>query len=128
MSTRSRLIGSFPLTSESVARHAPEGVVGVYAMGFLTSSVFTVQAVGRSDSDLRGRLAELAQDGKYQSFKYLAANSVLDAFELECLLFHEFGGARHLDNASHPARPGEARWPCPHCTIYGIPDWGALAR
>ncbi|MDX2274697.1 MAG: hypothetical protein NW206_04530 [Hyphomonadaceae bacterium] len=123
----SRLIGPFRLTEEGVNAEVAEDSPGAYALGFDTPGVFTVVRVDRADG-LRTALLERAREGKYPSFKYLAVADAREAFDLECLLFHEFGGSRHLDNTDHPQRPDGSRWLCPDCTHYGIRDWAALAR
>ncbi len=127
MHTRSHLLGSHPLTAEAIAAHVPYGKPGAYVLGFKSGDVFTVQAVGRADADLRQSLGERAAEGRYQGFKYLPAASADEAFDVSCFLFHEFGGARHLDSA-HPPQPPGANWICPHCSIFGVRDWRASAR
>lgn len=124
----SRLQGPFPLNAQSIAEHVPENAAGAYALGFENGRVFTVVFIGRSDANLRTPLLQHAQQGRHLNFKFMAVDSVHDAFDLECVLFHEFGGARHLENTAHPTRPDDTRWLCPECVHYGIRDWGALAR
>lgn len=124
----SRLLGPFPLSADAIAKHVPEDAPGAYALGFETGAVFTVLFVGRADASLRDSLLERVREGRRLSFKYMAVDSVHNAFDMECVLFHEFGGARHLENTAHPERPTSTRWLCPECAHYGIRDWAALAR
>lgn len=128
MSLAQPTIRSFPLTADAVAQHVTAEGPGAYTLGFSWNKVFTVQFVGRADDNLREALIAQAEAGKYSAFKCVATATTHDAFERECELFHQFGGLRHLDNTAHPARPPGAGWKCPHCTIYGIRDWSALAR
>jgi len=128
MSLAPPMTGSFPLTAAAVEQHVTADGPGAYALGFSWNNVFTVQNVGRADDALRAALLAQADAGRYAAFKFVATANAHDAFERECELFHQFGGLRHLDNTAHPARPQGAGWKCPHCTIYGIRDWSALAR
>lgn len=123
-----RLEGSFRLNEETIAEKVTENAIGAYALGFSGNDVFTVQFVGRADMDLRAELLAHAAARKYLNFKFVVTPASADAFDTECALFHEFGGLKHLDNAHHPQRPSATQWRCSHCTIYGVADWGVLAR
>lgn len=74
--------------------------------------------VGRSDEDLRARLKQHVGTG-YNKFWYAYCTSPRDAFQQECIRFHQHGGTAKLDNKVHPARPAHATWHCPRCTIFG---------
>lgn len=125
---QSRLQGPYALTPESIAAHAPDAAFGAYALGFETGRVFTVLRVGRAEGSLRDALLAHVGETRRLSFKCMAVDNAHDAFDLECVLFHEFGGARHLENTAHPERPSDTRWLCPECTHYGIRNWAVLAR
>lgn len=80
---------------------------------------FTVNYVGRSDTDLNARLKSWAAgSNSYTHFKAGYCSSPKAAFEKECHLFHDFGGTKDLDNSVHPARPNNTNWACPVCTIF----------
>lgn len=48
--------GSFPLTDDAVDEMVTRTSPGNYALGYMDGSTFMVSYLGRSDSDLRGRL------------------------------------------------------------------------
>jgi len=125
---RSRLSGPYTLTADGVANAIVEDGPGAYALGFVTSGVFTVLSVGRADTSLRTTLLQRVGNDRQLSFKCATVDSAHDAFDLECALFHEFGGARYLENKAHPERPSASRWLCPECSHFGLRDWAALAR
>lgn len=87
---------------------------GNYALGYIEDDEFIVEYVGRSDSDVKGRLLNhIGED--YESFKFSYATSPKDAFRKECKNYHDFGGDEgKLDNKIHPDRPNNSKyWKCP---------------
>lgn len=89
---------------------------GVYALGRMKDDGnYLIQFVGRSDTDLNGRLLKLADDARYPEFKYQYAETPLEAFELECKVFHR---SAPEDNRLHPHRPEGSDWKCPGCEFY----------
>lgn len=89
--------------------------IGVYA---LSRNGTTVHYVGRSDSDIRGRLNKSIQEGKgYKYFWFTYETSPMRAFKRECALFHHYNP---VDNTVHPAVPSNTNWRCP---AKGCP-WG----
>ncbi len=111
--------GVFTLNVATIDRIVTNTSPGAYA---LTRKVpkdpFIVNYVGRSNSDLNGRLKSWESDGKYTHFKSGYFSSSNAAFETECHFYHDFGESRRLDNTFHPARPKNASWNCPACSIY----------
>ena len=113
------LKGPFPLTEEGIDDEVTRTSPGAYALGYLDdSNTFIVCYVGRSDDDLNGRLKNWVGKKNYKRFKYDYFASPKAAFEKECRLYHDFGGKQKLDNDVHPARPENANWECPVCTIF----------
>jgi len=110
--------GSYSLTSAEIDANVTRTSAGNYALGYTNDNgAFTVQYVGRSDSDVNGRLHDWT--GKsYKKFKYSYAMSPKAAFEKECQNFHDFGGTSKLHNDAHPARPDNTGWKCPVCDIF----------
>jgi hypothetical protein len=76
--------------------------------------VFNVFYVGRSDTDVAGRLKQHAAEW-YPQFFYEYYPSSKAAFEKECNLYHDFNPP---DNKAHPARPQNSNWKCPRCKIF----------
>jgi|SRR5690554_2076317 len=110
--------GPYDLTNQKIDAVITNKSAGNYALGYVNEDkTFIVQYVGRSDSDLNGRLKTWV--GKeYKSFKYAYATSPKAAFTKECENYHDFGGKDKLDNKSHPDRPNGSGWKCPKCDIF----------
>ncbi len=103
------------LTNNGIDAGVVETAPGAYVLGHtLDNGNFSIRYVGRSDDDLNGRLKDHV--GKYKQFKGGYMNSASEAFQKECHLYHDFGGAEgKLDNEVHPARPSGSRETCPVC-------------
>jgi hypothetical protein len=117
MATQS-LFGSYSLDRAGIDRAIRRISAGAYALGTDSQDgkMFLVRFVGRSGYDVRKRLKE--HIGAYQRFMYRFCATPKDAFETECILYHDFGELK-LDNAIHPARPDGSIWQCPRCKIFG---------
>lgn len=112
-------VGPFPLTRAHVTL-LTAGLTGAYALSRSpTNDPFVVHYAGRSDSDIKRRLLDHVNDGRYLFAKCGYTTSAKAAFEWECRVFHDFGGAAALDNHIHPDRPRGSDWSCPRCTIFG---------
>ena len=113
------MTGPYDLTPNKINAVVAQASPGNYALGHKSDDTFYVSYVGRSDSDVRGRLLSWAgKKSKYESFKYAYASSPKAAFEKECRNYHDFGGSKKLDNGSHPDRPDGTDWKCPVCNIF----------
>lgn len=87
---------------------------GVYLL--VDNPYGSVLYVGRSDNDLRGRLADWV--GKYRCFSFGYCRSTSDAYLAECRLFHQYGGTSVLHNDIHPDTPFGLGLVCPNfCMI-----------
>ncbi len=104
--------GPFDLTVVAVDREVKKVQAGHYALGRVDKDdgKFIVTYVGRSDSDLPGRIKDWVD--RYTSFKYSYADSEKAAFEKECKNYHDFSPP---DNKVHPAIPDWTSWVCPYC-------------
>ena len=98
------------LSADVINRNVAVNQIGAYALGYTSDNIFYVQYVGRSDSDLNGRL--LQHDGVYSQFMYGYYYSSKAAYEKECRLYHQFTPP---DNDIHPARPSGTNHTCPVC-------------
>lgn len=108
------LFGPFPLDHASVDRYVGNNI-GAYALGHTNPrGEFVARFIGRSDTDVNRELKTCI--GRYTQFEYRHFLSARAAFEKECALFHDLGGATRLDNTAHPARPTASQWACPRCT------------
>ncbi|UUE08592.1 hypothetical protein NMX13_12925 [Dickeya zeae] len=106
----------YELTSEEIDRVVTRTNAGNYALGYINSDdEFNVLYVGRADSDVNGRLkAHVGENKRYTHFKFSYATSPKDAYEKECQNFHDFGGAKKLNNKYHPDLPSNSKaWKCP---------------
>jgi hypothetical protein len=106
------LHGHHLLTEKEIDKVVRGTGPGAYALGHEANGTFYVDYIGRSDSDLNGRLKQWASS-KYMYFKYGFFDTAKAAFEKECRMFHDFGGTATLDNKVHPARPEGASYGCP---------------
>ena len=104
---------SYPLTREFVSDGVDSSLPAAYALGRTKKSKFHVHYVGRVDSNLRRRL--LQHVGSYPEFKCGFYMTVEEAFEKECLLYHDFDPP---DNEIHPDRPDGTSLKCP---VHGCP-------
>ena len=105
------LTGPFKLTASNISIRIRQGTLGAYVLGPMRSDGhLTVKFIGRSDDDLAGKLRE--HNAKYDAFGFARALSPLEAFRIECALYHHFEPA---DNPSHPQRAPGTDWNCPVC-------------
>ena len=63
-----------------------------------------VHYVGRSDTDLKEELLNTLKNHPYPYFYYRYAESVREAFDIECYEYHQLV-PENLDNKIHPAKP-----------------------
>lgn len=106
--------GPYELTEDRIARVVTQDGPGNYLLGNEREDDdfhFTLY-VGRSDTNLRARLEQHAREGEYAYFKFRYATSVKDAYEQECLAFHEH--EYHINNTYHPDKPNGKDYPCPY--------------
>lgn len=107
--------GPYDFTKEEIdKRVTKKNQEGNYALGNVDDkSIFTVEYVGRSDTDLNAELKNRTSWTIYKKFKYSYAISAKAAFEKECNNYHDFGGKKSLANEIHPARPDGTSYTCP---------------
>ena len=114
---------SYPFNQDAINENILPGRIGNYAYGYINEKgLFVVRYVGRSDTDLRTRIAhglsEYAQNStlRYERFKFSYANTPREAYEKECRNYHDFGGEKGwLVNSVHPAKPEDDDTSCPIC-------------
>lgn len=113
------LTGPYSLDDKTINDVITRVSPGTYVLGYIdTNNAFIVEYVGRSDSNVNERLHNWVDKG-YQKFKFGYFDSPKAAFERECTIYHDFGGASNkLDNKSHPDRPNNTNWQCPKCDIF----------
>lgn len=112
------LKGSYTLTTASIDDYVTRISPGTYVLGRTGNDSFTVEYIGRSDSDVNARLKQWVGKG-YPGFKFGYFDSPKAAFEKECNIYHDFGGpSGKLDNDKHPQRPMGSNWQCPVCDIF----------
>ena len=114
-----RMLGPYDLTPDNIDRVVRPYATGVFAIGYTRESgAFVVRYIGRSDTDLRSELRAQSPD-ETARFKLVESPSAMAAFDTQCELYHEFGGADSLENDEHPPRPRGTKWVCPACDIFG---------
>ena len=113
------MTGPFIFNKDSIEKNVKPNIIGNYALGYVNTNtnVFIVLYVGRSDSDLQGRLIQhIGEDERFKHFKFVIQTSILDAYYCECKNYHDFGGEEgRLLNENHPARPANIARNCPYC-------------
>ena len=114
--------GAYDLTYSDISKYVTKTSAGNYALGNMKidkvgRKIFDVKYVGRSDTDVAGRLKQHVGE-KYKNFKYSYATSPKAAFEEECRNYHDFGETDSLDNNIHPRRPDGCGWKCPYCNVF----------
>lgn len=110
------LKGPFWLSSDVIDEVIQLTSAGTYVLGYKNSEdAFIVEYVGRSDSDINGRLKSWVGKNGYKRFKFDYFRSPKAAFEKECTIYHDF---KNLDNEIHPQRPKDASWQCPVCNVF----------
>lgn len=117
------LEGPYSLEKEVINQVVTKKLPGVYILCHEVESislptyslnVVKVHYVGRSDNDLRTSLEGKA--GLYPMFKFIYTEKPEKAFQLECKLWHNYGGADNdLDNPCHPQVPEGKTWKCSRC-------------
>lgn len=87
---------------------------GNYGLGYIQDNTFHVCRIGRSKDDVKGRLKQYVgkKPGRYTHFRFKYASSIKEAFEKECMNFHDCDPP---DNKNHPDRPDNEDWQCPVC-------------
>jgi hypothetical protein len=113
---KTSLFGPFNVNTESIDTNVVGVGSGVYALGHNANnnSVFIVQYVGRSDTDLNDRLKKHLNEG-YLLFKYGFLETAKESFNKECQLWHDFGEDKLIDNKIHPDKGINKDWLCPVC-------------
>lgn len=106
--------GPYPLTTEDIDANVLKEVIGNYALGKIAQGQFVVMYVGRSDSDLCGRIKDYI-GGPYAHFMFSYSTNAVFAYQKECENYHDFFDLG-LDNDIHPHKPaGHSNWKCPRC-------------
>lgn len=103
----------YKLVESEIDRIITKTSPGNYVFGFINKNKFYVYYVGRSDNNLRDSLKKQIKEHKI--FKFCYAKSPKEAFEKECIDFHEFGGLKKLYNKNHPKKPKGTDLKCPVC-------------
>ena len=105
------------LTEANVARTVPPARPGVYFLKSVTAGQL-VERVGRDDVDLRQRLLRHAREGgENVLFGWMGAASAVEAYQLECYLWHAQGGAwAGIEGNAHPQPADPTPFlGCPDC-------------
>jgi len=107
--------GPFLFDTVTVEEKIESNKIGNFVLGYAKESTggFVPKYAGRSDTDLKKELrARLQAASKSrQLFKFDYAQTVREAFEKECVHYHDF--RKQLDNDTHPRRPEGTDFPCP---------------
>jgi hypothetical protein len=113
--------GPFPLSAESIDLHVDPLRIGTYALleSVGSDGDFAAARVGRSDTDVNGRLKAYLSDPRYTAderydlvvfFAFGYVETPESAFETECVLYHDWEPPL---NEHHPGRPRGSECRCP---------------
>lgn len=93
----------------------PSGILGVFQ---LARGEEKVVYIGRADRCLAETLKGF--EG-YTHFQWVKVPWTKEGFEMQCRLYHHYGGCKVLDNKEHPSPPPGKFWNCAiHCTPVGM--------
>jgi hypothetical protein len=109
--------GPYLLADNTILASVPYRTPGVFVLGQLNArgALGTVHLIGRSDTDIAAALRNHARRYQAQAFLFEAARSALQAFEMECELFHQV----NKSDLPYPARSEGMGWMCPTCKLFG---------
>ena len=102
------------LLTPSVVSLLVPSAPGVYILG-QARPAFTPIYAGRSDIDLRRRLAVHARRGLATHFTWRLCNDSREAFLQECVLYHLLRETHVLENQRHPDARDRRNTGCPLC-------------
>lgn len=104
--------GPYTLDKATIDKTITQASPGAY---ILSTDGKNAHYVGRSDSDVNGRLKWWVDNSqKYSRFWFEYASFSMAAFDLECRWWHKY---MPIDNKMHPDRPANSNWQCPVCTF-----------
>ncbi len=102
----------FPFTVASIEINVKKIAGGVYVLDPPDPRHRTaVGFVGRSDKDVAESLQRQVKAG-YKEFAFTYTSSVLQAYDKECEMWHEW---KPIANPVHPAKPPGKPMPCAIC-------------
>ena len=104
---------TYGLSEHKVCSVVEEGTIGNYTLYTMDRESLRVKYVGRSDNDLQYRLLQHAERGEYAAFAFQYAETLHDAFRVECRDYHYYD---NLDNRIHPDAPNWLGYVCPYCS------------
>jgi len=107
---------TFPFTLQAIEDEVRRTAPGAYVLDPPESRVRVAGAfVGRSDTDVANNLIRHLKTG-YKTFAYTYVKSPLEAYNIECEMWHEWKPA---PNPLHPSVPAGIKTLCPVCGKLG---------
>lgn len=96
----------------------PSGMPGVYLLGRVTATdnSFVPRYIGRSDFNLRQRLANHEKLPLTTHFCFHPCESIEESFTRECFYWHALCDEPWLLNSIHPDSPSQTGLQCPYCS------------
>lgn len=109
-----KLSDPIALTAQAIGASVSKVSPGVYVLGPRDQrGGVTVSYVGRSDTDLAGRLKQHAGTSGHSHCVCSYATSAADAYAKECEMYHEWQA--YLPGQIHPAAPQGSNARCAIC-------------
>ena len=112
--------GPYVLLPDKIDEQITSRTPGNFALGYIVDTDFIVLFIGRADDNLNAELKDFVfwrSDCLF--FKYSVAKSPQEAFEKECINYHDFGESTNLRNVQHPEPAPNMNWKCPGCLKFG---------
>lgn len=108
----------YELSKRIVNLVVPKRSVGVYRLGIKRRERFWLYYFGRSDTDLRRRLAQHVKDALFSHFSFETTETIFEAYRRECREWHM--GIAQAKNFIHPRVPKGLPYRCVYCMLLGI--------
>ena len=101
------------LERETIAQIVACNLIGNYWLGnFSPNGSLIVRYIGRSLRCIRKRLFSHAYNGEFEAFIWRPAETVREAYMIECREYHL---CDNLTNKDHPNAPRHLPYSCPYC-------------
>ena len=102
----------YNLERETIAQNVARKLIGNYWLGdFSPDGSLIVRYIGRSLTCIRNRLYKHAYNSEFEGFIWRPADTVREAFMIECREYHL---CDNLTNKDHPNAPRHLPYSCPY--------------
>ncbi len=111
-----RMQGPYRLNIKTIDEKVSKISSGNYAIGRRNENgTFLFRVIGRANKDLNSKLKSWLNKTDKPLFKFRYSESAHEAFNTECVIYHDFAKKGKI---KHPKRPATTDWKCPRCGYY----------